>query len=467
MHQLKANSMGMGTAVDFFKKEFEELDLKDKRLVKRAIGIFTALQSRLTTCVRRLFSQAQEMRQAYDFFSNPKVSSDALLKAHYEKTIERVQAAKAEYILVIQDGMVLNYTSHKAKTEIGRIGRNGNKDQYGVIQHSSLVVTDQNEPLGLIDIQFFDNDDFDVEILRDKRCVEEKKSICWVNALRHTKEKLQGITQVPIITVCDRESDFFELFQEFKDPEDLFVIRAQHNRKMGKGEEKLFEQLKAENDCGAVTVTIQDVNSREIKEMELKIKRLKEVEIPIPKKVKCRQKMGAPTIRINIVMLYNAEHCWILLTNLPVESTQDCKKIGEIYKARWHIEDYHKILKTGYQVDELYLHSSQQAIETALTMASISACRLYWLIYMGRVEKNLKADELFAEYEWKAVYVYFQEKIPQDPPPLNEVILRIAKLGGYKAKKNSSPPGVKTLWIGFQHFCVAANMYHSVLAMKT
>lgn len=75
------------------------------------------------------------------------------------------------------------------------------------------------------------------------------------------------------------------------------------------------------------------------------------------------------------------------------------KEIVTIYKSRWHIEDYHKILKTGYQVDEIYLHSSKEAIKNLLVLSSISACRLYWLIYIGRTEASIKADQLFEEFE--------------------------------------------------------------------
>ena len=68
-----------------------------------------------------------------------------MLEPHYLKTAERIKSSDAEYILAIQDGSVLNYSSHKAKTEIGRIGRTGKTDQYGLIQHSTLIVTDKNE----------------------------------------------------------------------------------------------------------------------------------------------------------------------------------------------------------------------------------------------------------------------------------------------------------------------------------
>ena len=172
-------------------------------------------------------------------------------------------------------------------------------------------------------------------------------------------------------------------------------------------------------------------------------------------------------VKVNVVQAYNEHYCWILLTTLPVDDLASCKQVTEIYKERWHVEDYHKVLKTGYQVDELYLHSSLSAIQNALVMAAIAACRLYWIIYAGRVEDTVSADKFFKEHEWKSLYIYFKEAIPEKTPALSEIIIKIARLGGYKPKKGGKPPGVKTIWLGFQGFTIAAEMYQNILSIKT
>lgn len=63
-----ALSLGSGTSEEFFKEEFAPLNLKDKRLNDRAKRIFVTLQSKLGSCIRRLFIAPKEARQAYDFF---------------------------------------------------------------------------------------------------------------------------------------------------------------------------------------------------------------------------------------------------------------------------------------------------------------------------------------------------------------------------------------------------------------
>ncbi len=63
-----AISLGVGTSTAFFAEEFAALNLKDKRLNERAKKIFVTLQNKLGSCIRRLFIDPREARQAYDFF---------------------------------------------------------------------------------------------------------------------------------------------------------------------------------------------------------------------------------------------------------------------------------------------------------------------------------------------------------------------------------------------------------------
>ena len=43
-----------------------------------------------------------------------------------------------------------------------------------------------------------------------------------------------------------------------------------------------------------------------------------------------------------------------------------------------------------------------------------------------------------------------KKPLPPAPPSLNEVVHRLAMLGGLLARRGDGEPGVKTLWIGLQ-----------------
>lgn len=395
------------------------------------------------------------------------MTKERLIEPHYEQSVYRIQSSQSKYILAIQDQMRLNYTHHLAKHDLGRIGKTGKTTQYGVIQHSVLCVDDRNEPLGLIDLSFFDFSEFETEVHRDQRSVAEKTRCYWVDGLRRMRARLGKECTVPIITVADREGDFYEWLHPLVLNKEAFVIRAQYNRVTGetfkKGNKKLKVVLDESPILGDMDVVIQDTASREINTIQLKIKAT-QVTLPAPKHLNKEQiqesQYGA--IKLNVVRAYNEEHEWILLTSLPIDTLEQLQEVISIYQARWHIEDYHKVLKTGYQVDEIYLHSSREAIINFLVLASISACRLYWLIYVGRTEAEISADALFEEFEWKSVYVYFNEPIPDTAPSIATTMKYIARLGGYKPSSKAQPPGIKTFWTGFQVFTPIAQMYRNM-----
>jgi hypothetical protein len=460
-------SLGSGTTSDFVNREYAKVDLKDARLNKRAKEILKMLQTKLGSCIRRVFTNEQEARQAYDFFSNAKVTKDRLIEPHYEQSVCRIKSSQSKYILAIQDQMRLNYTHHLAKHDLGRIGKTGKTTQYGLIQHSVLCVDDRNEPLGLIDLSFFDFSEFDTEVHRDKRSVAEKTRCYWVDGLNRMRARLGNECVVPIITVADREGDFYEWLQPLVLNKEAFVIRAQYNRVTGetfkKGNKKLKAVLDESAIRGEMDVVVQNTASREMTSLRLKLKAT-QITLPTPQHFNKEQiqanQYGA--IELNVVCAYDGEYEWILLTSLPVNTLEQLQEVVSIYQSRWHIEDYHKVLKTGYQVDEIYLHSSREAIINFLLLASISACRLYWLIYVGRTETEICASRLFEEFEWKSVYVYFNEPIPVKAPPIATTMQYIARLGGYKPSKKAQPPGIKTFWIGFQVFTPIAHMYRNM-----
>ena len=49
-----------------------------------------------------------------------------------------------------------------------------------------------------------------------------------------------------------------------------------------------------------------------------------------------------------------------------------------------------------------------------------------------------------------AAYVLTNKPMPTEPPSLNDMVRRVAMLGGFLARKADGEPGVKTIWIGLQ-----------------
>ena len=52
--------------------------------------------------------------------------------------------------------------------------------------------------------------------------------------------------------------------------------------------------------------------------------------------------------------------------------------------------------------------------------------------------------------------------LPQEPPSLFQAVRWIGRLGGHLGRKSDGPPGLKTVWLGYQRLCDAASMYETM-----
>ena len=72
---------------------------------------------------------------------------------------------------------------------------------------------------------------------------EERKSARWLRGLR--AEAARRLDGTQLISVMDREADFFEMFAEQRRLGNIdILVRARHSRKLSKAE-KLFDSVRA------------------------------------------------------------------------------------------------------------------------------------------------------------------------------------------------------------------------------
>ena len=66
---------------------------------------------------------------------------------------------------------------------------------------------------------------------------------------------------------------------------------------------------------------------------------------------------------------------WILLTSLACSSLTEARRIVGRYTARWHIEEYHKALKSGAGIEDSQLKQAYR-LESLIAVLSLVAIRL-------------------------------------------------------------------------------------------
>ena len=94
--------------------------------------------------------------------------------------------------------------------------------------------------------------------------------------------------------------------------------------------------------------------------------------------------------------------------------------------------------------------ASLPKIERALALFMVVSWQIARLMLLDRTCPDSPASLMFDSHEIKAAYVLTNKPSPLAPPSLNELVRRVAMLGGFPARKSDGEPGVKTSWNGLQ-----------------
>ena len=142
---------------------------------------------------------------------------------------------------------------------------------------------------------------------------------------------------------------------------------------------------------------------------------------------------------------------WMLLTNLPVKTLEQAVEKIFWYKQRWHIENYHKVLKSGCNIEKVRINHIEK-LKVLIALVSVVAYRLYWMTWIARVSPEDDCRVVLSESEWKALYCFRNKTkiLPQKIPRAQETMRWIAMLGGFLGRKGDGQPGTTTTWRGWQ-----------------
>lgn len=114
-----------------------------------------------------------------------------------------------------------------------------------MLVHSCIAVTDQGIPLGIIyqetNTREKPKDDSQTKEQKRSRPIEEKENFRWLDSMRETLLRMPA--DIPILTVCDREGDFYEFFSEAADLKANFLIRIVQNRMVDDGKRSFMNYV--------------------------------------------------------------------------------------------------------------------------------------------------------------------------------------------------------------------------------
>ncbi len=446
--------------VSWVYEEFSEIDLGDKRVNSKALKIIDTLAKQPGASIPQAFDSWSDAKCCYEFFSSGKVQWEKILHSHENATLKRIQ--QESVVLLPADTSSLNYTS---KPSIQNLGHIANKNM-GIWIHPLLAITPERVCLGAVNTKIWTRTKKNKELSDHELYslpIEEKEIYRWIESYQQSCIVARECPETQVIMMSDRESDFAELFQEVyrsqkKERYADVIIRSAHDRavEVDEGSEiirkKLRSHMKASKALGIMEFTIPATTGRPERKVT---QTLKAARVTFKKRHISKAKIS-PKVTMNAVMAIeenppkDAEPLiWVFLTTLPIHSFEQVAQIINYYLARWEIETFFKVLKSGCKIEEKRSKDSEN-LKSLIAVFLVVAWRILYAMRMGRIHPDLSSEVVFTKNEWMAVYSFTQKrsKPPTAPPPLGKFIRSVAKLGGYLDRKNDPPPGPKALWIG-------------------
>ncbi len=139
---------------------------------------------------------------------------------------------------------------------------------------------------------------------------------------------------------------------------------------------------------------------------------------------------------------------WVLLTSLPIESTEAVQRVVRFYALRWRVERLHFTLKSGALNVEKLQFDDVHTLTNALAFYSVVAWQLLALTYALRHDPTQPAETLFEPDE----VAILQQLARQPISSVKAAALVLAKLVGFAPSKQQPLPGVKVLAMAIERF---------------
>lgn len=471
-------------SVDWVGPEFSGVRLGDTRLDKRLVKTAALLAKSPGAPINEACRTWAETQGAYRLFDNPKVQTEAILMPHVKATAERIEGIDGP-VLVVQDTVFFSYGQHPKTRGLGPIGKSNATHDRGLVAHNALAFTTSGVPLGILSQQIWARDEVAEDEGRQEKIerlqvtpIEEKESFKWLKAQRETHERIRA--RGKLITVADRESDLWEFLTEAKEARQHFLIRSRVDRKLvpedSECQEKLVEALAGAPLLGTKTVNVPGNGRRKARTAEVEV-RVAEVTFKAPPR-RGEAKASASTEPLTVTAIQALEArpregeealAWVLLTDLKVSDFDGASEKIDWYGKRFGIETWHKVLKSGCEVEECMLEHADR-LKPYLALFSIVGVRLMHVAYLARVQPDLPATAVFSNEEIEALHVRVKKTLtPKTPPTLRDMARMIGNLGGHLGRKCDKEPGMTVFWRGwmrmYEDVVVLAN-HREILGLK-
>ena len=452
---------------------FGAADLGDQRRTQRLVQVFDQCCQHPGGTLPDKMQSPADLKALYRLCEKKQVTHEAILRPAREHTLQRLAEQEGTF-LILHDGTELDYTSLESLA--GDLGQIGEGHGRGYECHNSLAVNAQTrEVLGLAgQILHHRVDAPDQETLPEHRDRESRESLLWLHGTRHLPRDWR------LVDVCDQGADTFEFLEHEVHSGRRFVIRAKHSRKIQAGHEpqgathELKPYARSLPVLGTRTIDIQaQKGPHQRKPRKGAVFSVRAAAILVHRPTTKYGHHGNDSLPLWIVCVREENPPrgekpieWMLLTNEPVHTVEDALRVIDWYRLRWIIEEYHKAMKTGCQVEDMQFTTTSR-LEPAIALLSVVATTLLNLREASRQPDATTrlAETLFAP-EYIEVLAAWRFKEIRTNLTVQEFFFALARLGGHQNRKHDHHPGWLVLWRGWMKLQAMLDGYLAALRIK-
>jgi hypothetical protein len=449
----------------FGERNFGQCELGDKRRTKRLVSIADQMVHRPGGSLPEKLNSPSDLKAMYRLLDNPSVTHQAILESHRRHVFDSLLPWQPEFTLLISDATELEYTKRESLAdELGQIG-NGFRRGY-IVQNVLAVDPKTRKTFGLANQVLHRRPQVkqgETRTERQKR--DSRESSLWLKATRGLPADRQ------LVDVCDRGADTTEFLEHESRSGRTFLIRSSQNRNCLAGHsqaaaddsQKLHDHARQQPSLGTWELEVArqaEFKSRGRtgkKRAVVRKKRTATMAVSATAvSLKPSKAQSAAALEIWIVRVWEVNPPrgqqrleWFLMTNHPVATFADAWQVAGWYETRWVIEEYHKCLKTGMNI-EGYQFTSTERLDPAIALTSITAITLLNLRDDSRDVKT--KDRPASEYldkEYIEILSMWRHGQVKSDWTVNQFVLALARLSGHQNRRGDHPPGWQKLWKGW------------------
>jgi hypothetical protein len=436
---------------------FGHAELGDRRRTQRLVRLTDQLCKHPGGTLPAKLKSPKDLKALYRLCDRDEVTHAALVNSVRQAVLDDLDN-QGDTILILHDSTELDYSTHKSLTEqLGQVGRGFKR---GYLCHNSLAVKPEGqEVIGLVN-----------QILHRRVQVAKKESLPQRRS-RESRESrlwLLGTAGLPadwrLVDVADQGADTFEFLEHEVHSGRRFVVRAHHARKVSAG----HEPAQGTTPLQTYARSLPAIGGRSVDVAAQPRKGRR----PARPARRARLLISAAALQVHPPHAKHGEHGrdplpmwvvrvwephppkgaepveWLLLTNEPITTLADAARVIGWYRTRWVVEELHKAMKTGCQVEGLQFTDTAR-LEPMIALLSTVATTLLNLRAASQMRdaQTRNATTLIDNAYVEVLSVWRYDKVRK--LTVHEFFFALARLGGHQNRRGDKRPGWLILWRGW------------------